>query len=49
MRRHLVFFTPLIFCQDLLAAEFGGYVALTTDYVKRGVSQSDGSTELSYR
>ncbi|MGB5164074.1 MAG: TorF family putative porin [Woeseiaceae bacterium] len=28
------------------AAEFGGYVALTSDYVKRGVSQSDGDPSI---
>lgn len=29
--------------QNSIAADFGGYVALATDYVKRGVSQSDGN------
>jgi len=45
------FYLPLcalfaVFCQDALAAEFGGYAALTTDYVRRGVTQSDGSPAL---
>lgn len=32
--------------QNTSAAEFGGYVALTTDYVKRGVTQSDEQPAL---
>ena len=42
-----VFFLLLLICgQHVLAADFGGYVALTTDYVKRGVTQSDGDPAL---
>ena len=36
----------LICSQSSLAADFGGYVALATDYVKRGVTQSDGDPAL---
>jgi len=32
--------------QNSLAADFGGYLTLATDYVKRGVSQSDGNPAL---
>ena len=32
--------------QSTSAADFGGYVALTSDYVRRGVSQSDGDPAL---
>jgi len=46
MRRHHLLLTTLIFAQGASAAEFGGYVALTTDYVKRGVTQSDGNPAL---
>ena len=38
--------TALMLAQGVSAAEFGGYAALTTDYVKRGVSQSDGDPAL---
>lgn len=39
--------TILSICgQGSLAADFGGYLTLTTDYVKRGVSQSDGNPAL---
>jgi uncharacterized protein (TIGR02001 family) len=42
-----VFVLLLLICgQHGLAAEIGGYVALTTDYVKRGVTQSDGDPAL---
>ena len=42
-----VFVLLLLICgQHGLAADFGGYVALTTDYVKRGVTQSDGDPAL---
>ena len=42
-----VFVLLLLICgQHSLAADFGGYVALTTDYVKRGVTQSDGDPAL---
>jgi uncharacterized protein (TIGR02001 family) len=45
MRR--VFVLLLLICgQHCLAADFGGYVTLTTDYVKRGVTQSDGDPAL---
>ena len=36
----------LVCSQPGLAADFGGYVSLTTDYVKRGVTQSDGDPAL---
>ena len=36
----------LVFCQSAPAAEFGGYVTLTSDYVKRGVSQSDSGPAI---
>jgi len=40
--RHLLLFLMILFIgQYSAAAEIAGYVALTTDYVKRGVSQSD--------
>ena len=45
MRRILVLFL-LIFGQHGLAADFGGYVVLTTDHVKRGVTQSEGDPAL---
>jgi uncharacterized protein (TIGR02001 family) len=45
MRR--VFVLLLLICgQHCLSADFGGYVTLTTDYVKRGVTQSDGDPAL---
>ena len=46
MRRHFLLLTALVLGQGALAAEFGGYVALTTDYVKRGVTQSEGNSAL---
>jgi len=46
MRRRLLFLIVLIFGKYSAAAEFAGYVALTTDYVKRGVSQSDSDPAL---
>lgn len=45
MQRVLVF-VLLFGCQYSLAADFGGYVTLTTDYVKRGVTQSDNDPAL---
>jgi len=45
MRRVLVFLL-LGFGQHSLAADLGGYLSLTTDYVKRGVTQSDGDPAL---
>ena len=45
MRRILVLFL-LIFGQHGLAADFGGYVVLTTDHVKRGVTQTEGDPAL---
>ena len=36
----------LIVIRPSVAAEFTGYVALTSDYVKRGVSQSDNGAAL---
>ncbi len=39
---HRIFiFGLLLASQSAIAAEFSGYVTLTSDYVKRGVSQSD--------
>lgn len=38
--------TALIISQGASAAEFGGYVALATDYVRRGVTQSDSNPAL---
>lgn len=32
----------LLLSRPVLAADLGGYITLTSDYVKRGVSQSDG-------
>lgn len=46
MRRLLLLLTGLCISQAALGAEFAGYVALTTDYVKRGVSQSDSAPAL---
>ena len=45
MRRVFVFLLVLA-NQHSSAADFGGYVTLTTDYVRRGVSQSDGNPAL---
>ena len=36
----------VVFCSDALAADFGGYAALTSDYVRRGVTQSNGDPAL---
>lgn len=46
MRRHCPLLLALILARGVSAAEFGGYVALTTDYVKRGVTQSDSNPAL---
>lgn len=46
MLRLCLFVTALILAQAAPAAELGGYVALTTDYVRRGVTQSDGNPAL---
>lgn len=46
MRRHLLFTIALIFAQSSSAADFGGYFALATDYVKRGVTQSNGNPAM---
>lgn len=44
---HRILVTLLLLTgQQCLAAEFGGYLALATDYVKRGVSQTDGDGAL---
>ncbi len=45
MRRVFIFLL-LLGSQYSSAADFGGYVTLTTDYVKRGVTQSDGNPAL---
>ena len=42
----ILIFLLLICSQPVSAADFGGYVALTTDYVKRGVTQSDSDPAL---
>jgi len=42
MNRFLAFVLVLS-SQTSLAAEFGGYVTIASDYVKRGVTQSDGN------
>lgn len=39
-------FLALIYCQSAPAAELGGYIALTSDYVKRGVTQSDSDPAI---
>lgn len=39
----VIVFVLLLGSQFSLAAEFSGYVTLTSDYVKRGVTQSDGN------
>lgn len=39
-------FLVLLVSQHSPAADFGGYVTLTTDYVKRGVTQSDSNPAL---
>jgi uncharacterized protein (TIGR02001 family) len=46
MRYSCLLATALMLAQGVSAAEFGGYAAVTTDYVKRGVSQSDGDPAL---
>lgn len=44
---HRVFvFLVLLGSQHSPAADFGGYVTLTTDYVRRGVTQSEGDPAL---
>ena len=42
----ILIFLLLICSQPISAADFGGYVALMTDYVRRGVTQSDGDPAL---
>lgn len=44
--RQILFLLFLICSQSISAAEIGGYVTLTTDYVKRGVTQSDSDPAL---
>ncbi|NCF14859.1 MAG: hypothetical protein GWP62_06080 [Gammaproteobacteria bacterium] len=46
LRQSSVSVLLVVLFQSALAADFGGYVALTTDYVKRGVTQSDGDAAL---
>lgn len=46
MRRPFLFLIILLIGQYSAAAEFTGYVAVMTDYVKRGVSQSDSDPAL---
>ena len=44
--KKFVMLLALIVIRPAVAAEFAGYVALTSDYVKRGVSQSDNHAAL---
>ncbi len=44
--KNFVMLLALIAFRPSVAAEFAGYVALTSDYVKRGVSQSDSGAAL---
>lgn len=37
-----VYASTLVICPNASAFDFGGYATLTSDYVKRGVTQSDG-------
>ena len=46
MRRPLLFWIVLLIGEFSTAAEFAGYVAVMTDYVKRGVTQSEGDPAL---
>jgi len=47
LRMPLILSLLLLICsQSTSAADFGGYVALTSDYVKRGVTQSEGDPAL---
>jgi uncharacterized protein (TIGR02001 family) len=41
-----VIFVALFAIRPAAAAEFSGYLTLTSDYVRRGVSQSDGDAAL---
>lgn len=43
---YLLFMALFTIVPSASATDFGGYVALTTDYVKRGVTQSDGGPAL---
>jgi len=44
--RHFFILLLFLCSQNSLAADFGGYVTMTTDYVKRGVTQSDDKPAL---
>lgn len=46
MARLLLISLILFFGKNAAAAEFSGYVAVMTDYVKRGVTQSEGDPAL---
>jgi len=46
MARPILILLILLIGKHAGAAEFSGYVALMTDYVKRGVTQSDGDPAL---
>lgn len=46
MHRRLLVSILLLCAHNSSAAEFAGYVAITTDYVKRGVTQSNGNPAL---
>ena len=47
LRMPLILVLLLLICgPSTMAADFGGYVAITTDYVKRGVTQSDSDPAL---
>ena len=45
MKKFVMLLAVMVF-EPSIAAEFTGYVALTSDYVKRGVSQSDNNAAL---
>jgi len=44
--RHILVFLLLFAGRHVAAADFGGYATLTTDYVKRGVTQSDSNAAI---
>ena len=44
--QRIFIFVLLLVSQNSPAADFGGYLTLTTDYVKRGVTQSDSNAAI---
>lgn len=44
--QRIFIFVILLVSQNSPAADFGGYLTLTTDYVKRGVTQSDSNAAI---